>query len=113
MLNTIQFLASGVVAAVLLGAIAPTLAQSQPEPEWCETDGDYEPAAETYRTVELSDFRISVSIPENYRLMRRQNGEVEILHPDDFEWLQCLARGDQVPTATILKALIELHEIHP
>lgn len=90
---TAQALTAVTTVALLMGAIAPSTTQAQPEQEWCETDGDYEPAADTLRTVELPDFNIAVSIPENYRLMRRQNGEVEIAHPDDYEWLQCLARG--------------------
>ena len=69
---------------------SPTAAQAV---DFCGTDGDYEPAAETLRTLELPNFGIAVEIPSNYRAMLRQNGEVEILHPDDFAMLQCLAQG--------------------
>ena len=80
------------IAALLIGAIAPTpyLAQTG---TLCERDTNYEPPASTIRTVELADFNIAVSIPENYRTMRRQDGVVEILHPNDFEMLQCIASG--------------------
>lgn len=75
-----------------LPAIA-TSAQPSPSRPVCETDGDYEPPAETMRAVELPDLGVVVSIPENYRAMKLQSGAVQILHPDDFEWIQCLVRG--------------------
>lgn len=59
----------------------------------CDIGSDFEPAAETQRTVELSEFKIAVSIPENYRTMKFQDGSVQILHPNTFNWLQCLASG--------------------
>lgn len=61
--------------------------------ELCRTDGNFEPPSETQRTVKLSNFNIAINIPGNYRTMMRQDGTVEILHPDDFEILQCVARG--------------------
>lgn len=80
-------------AALLISAIlTPSIVQAQSS-QLCETDGNYEPAAEITRTVELPNFGISVEIPENYRAMKLQNSSVSILHPDDFEWLQCIARG--------------------
>ncbi|HIK44732.1 MAG TPA: hypothetical protein IGR64_07550 [Leptolyngbyaceae cyanobacterium M65_K2018_010] len=66
-----------------------TLAQGQ----ICPDDGDFEPAAETLRAVNLPDFGIVVAIPSNYRTMKRQDGSVLILHPDDFAMLQCVAQG--------------------
>ena len=83
---------SCVLATLLVSAIAPVSIHAQPG-QICDTDGDYEPASTTTRTVELRDVGIAVAIPENYRAMRREDGTVLILHPDDFEWLQCLARG--------------------
>ncbi|MGF1522579.1 MAG: hypothetical protein ACFBSF_09715 [Leptolyngbyaceae cyanobacterium] len=80
------------IVALLVGAIAPTPALAQTG-TLCEWDTNYEPPAGTTRTVELADFNIAVSIPENYRTMRRQDGAVEILHPNDFEMLQCIASG--------------------
>jgi len=76
----------------LLPAIA-TFAQPNSSRQVCETDGDYEPAAETMREVELPEVGVVVSIPENYRAMKMQSGAVQILHPDDFEWIQCLVGG--------------------
>ena len=52
-----------------------------------------EPASETRRTVELSRFGVAVAIPENYRTMQLQSGTVRILHPANFDMLQCIARG--------------------
>jgi hypothetical protein len=60
--------------------------------ETCSSDGDLEPAASTYRTVTLPGFGIEVDIPSNYRTMRFQDGTVAILHPDDFEHIQCVTR---------------------
>lgn len=59
----------------------------------CESDGNFEAASETHRIVELPEFGIQIKIPSNYRTMKRQDGSVEILHPDDFEHIQCVARG--------------------
>lgn len=83
----IAFLCSSTLSACL-----PLTVQAQPRPV-CTTDGSYEPAAETNRTIALPDFNIAVAIPANYRAMKLQDGAVQILHPADFEWLQCLARG--------------------
>lgn len=86
----------GLAGAVFLShtVFAASVARSQEQMgQLCETDGSYEPAAETTRTVELPSFGISIRIPENYRAMLRQDGSVSILHPDDFEWLQCIVRG--------------------
>lgn len=92
MLTTIRTVVSCTFAALLISAIAPLSVSAQPG-RICNTDGDYEPRSTTTRIIELRDFGIAVAIPENYRAMRQQNGSVSILHPDDFEWIQCLARG--------------------
>lgn len=57
------------------------------------SDSYGEQASETRRTVELSNLGVAVAIPENYRIMQLQSGAVQILHPSDFDMLQCLARG--------------------
>ncbi|HBL11782.1 MAG TPA: hypothetical protein DD379_10290 [Cyanobacteria bacterium UBA11162] len=59
----------------------------------CEPDGNYEPPSSAYKTIELENFGISVDIPDNYRAMKRQDGSVEILHPDDYQWIQCIVNG--------------------
>lgn len=92
MLSTIRTVLTCTFTALLIAAIAPLSAHAQPG-RICNRDGDYEPRSTTTRTVELQDFGIAVAIPDNYRAMRQQNGSVSILHPDDFEWIQCLARG--------------------
>ncbi|MGF1537446.1 MAG: hypothetical protein ACFB4J_13325 [Elainellaceae cyanobacterium] len=91
---TIKFqpLALWTVANLLIGIAAPMPVQAQPG-QLCGTDGSYEEPSETTRVVELPDFDIAVSIPENYRTMKFEDGSVQILHPDDFEWLRCLANG--------------------
>lgn len=79
---------------VVLGArvifVPPLHAQPQ---QICDSSGAVVPAAETTRSVELANFGIQVTIPSNYRTMLFQDGRVEILHPDDFQFLQCLAQG--------------------
>jgi hypothetical protein len=65
----------------------------QAQPKLCSDDGNYEPASSTYKTVELPEFGIQVNIPDNYRTMKRNDGSVAIVHPDDFEHLQCMANG--------------------
>jgi hypothetical protein len=52
-----------------------------------------EPPSSTLRTIRLEQFGIQVSIPENFRTMLRQDGTVEILHPNDFAMIECLAQG--------------------
>ncbi|MEC4806508.1 MAG: hypothetical protein SAJ12_17590 [Jaaginema sp. PMC 1079.18] len=74
---------------VLGGFIAPS-AIAQPN---CSADGDYEPAATTTRTLTLREWGIAVKIPENYRSMKLENGSVMILHPDDFQMIQCVTQG--------------------
>lgn len=51
-----------------------------------------EPSA-NQRSVELSQFGITVQIPENYRTLLRNNGEVWILNPADYDLIACTARG--------------------
>lgn len=92
MLLAIRNLTCYIISLILLSAIAPTLTQAQTE-RICETDGDYEPASSTTRSLELRNIGIRVAIPENYRAMLQQDGSVAILHPDDFTWIQCLVQG--------------------
>ncbi len=84
------------VGGVGLAAIAiASLATARPlaAQPICGTEGEPEPAAETLRTVELPQFDLAVQIPSNYRTMLLNNGTVQILHPQDFEFLRCIARG--------------------
>ena len=83
----------GIVAAISLSISIPaSLVAAQPG-EVCQGGGNYEPASTTTRTIELPDLGIRVQIPENYRAMRMEDGSVRIVHPDDFRWLECVARG--------------------
>ena len=83
---TALFVASAVIS-VGKPVKAQQLCDSSNSPSYTE------PASETRRTVELSRFGIAVAIPENYRTMQLQNGSIKILHPADFDMLQCIARG--------------------
>ena len=71
---------------------SPQSSQAQTERR-CEFDGNFEPASETNRTVELPDFDITIEIPSNYRTMQGQDGSVQIVHPNYFEFFQCIAQG--------------------
>ena len=87
-----RYLLPCLVVGLLLGSSVPFSAQAQPG-QVCGGDGEFEPPSDTTRVVELQQFDISVTIPENYRIMERQDGSVQILHPDTFEWIQCLQNG--------------------
>ncbi|MBE9099379.1 hypothetical protein [Vacuolonema iberomarrocanum] len=87
-----RYLLPCLVVSLLVGFPVPFSAQAQPG-QVCESDGDFEPPSDITRVVELSQFDISVTIPENYRIMERQDGSVQILHPDTFEWIQCVQNG--------------------
>jgi hypothetical protein len=68
---------------------------SQALPKKCVEDGTYEPAATTTRTVKLPEFGLQVDIPENYRTIKRDRNNVEILHPDDYAFITCIASGGE------------------
>lgn len=87
------FLAATFTSVALAVSIIPfRVGQTQPV-QLCESDGMIEPASETSRVIELHNFGITIAIPSNYRTMRLQNGAVEILHPDDFAFIQCVSQG--------------------
>lgn len=65
---------------------------TQAQDTTCSREGSYEPASSTLRTITLPDFGITVDIPSNYRAMKRDDGSVMILHPKDFDFLQCIRR---------------------
>jgi len=66
---------------------------TQAQTRTCSRGNYGELASSTYRTVELPEFGIEVDIPENYRTMKLQSGAVKILHPDDYDFIQCMASG--------------------
>jgi hypothetical protein len=68
---------------------------SQALPQKCVEDGTYEPAATTTRTVKLPEFGLQIAIPENYRTLKRDRNNVEILHPDDYAFITCIAAGGE------------------
>lgn len=45
------------------------------------------------RTVKLKQFGLKVDIPDNFRTLLRNNGEVWILNPVDYDLITCSARG--------------------
>jgi hypothetical protein len=68
---------------------------SQALPQKCVEDGTYEPATTTTRTVKLPEFGLQIDIPENYRTLKRDRNNVEILHPDDYAFITCIASGGE------------------
>ncbi|HEY9827540.1 MAG TPA: hypothetical protein V6D19_19045 [Stenomitos sp.] len=55
-------------------------------------DRAVEPNAQK-RTVQLKQFGIKIGIPDNFRTLLRNNGEVWILNPVDYDLIACTARG--------------------
>ncbi|MEM9908908.1 MAG: hypothetical protein AAF921_28265 [Cyanobacteria bacterium P01_D01_bin.44] len=51
------------------------------------------PTATTTRTVEFHEFGVQVTIPANFRTLLYNDGTVAILHPVDFNLIQCLTLG--------------------
>jgi hypothetical protein len=83
-------------AIILLGIYTAIIfpdAQTYAQSKFCSSDGTYEPPSATFRNVNLHEFGIKVEIPNNYKAMKRSNNSVQILHPDDFEMFQCIAKG--------------------
>jgi hypothetical protein len=78
---------------LIWSAFSTTISQALPKK--CVEDGTYEPASTTLRTVKIPEFGLEVSIPENFRTLKRQNGAVEILHPDDYAFITCIASGGE------------------
>jgi hypothetical protein len=87
--------ASTIATSSLLIWSAISTRISQALPQKCVEDGTYEPAATTTRTVKLPEFGLQVDIPENYRTMKRDRNNVEILHPDDYAFITCIAAGGE------------------
>jgi len=52
-----------------------------------------EKPSEITRRVKLPKFGVEISVPENYRVMLRNSGEVEILHPQDYALWRCNMEG--------------------
>ncbi|MEO1095786.1 MAG: hypothetical protein AAFX01_12900 [Cyanobacteria bacterium J06638_28] len=85
--------------AMLIGSDAQGLEPSQSnrilvsQRENClDYDRDVQPSS-NQRMVELSQLGISVQIPENYRALLRNSGEVWILNPVDYDIILCTLRG--------------------
>jgi hypothetical protein len=79
-------------SALSLSASSSPIAQAAPR---CVEDSIYEPASDTTRTVKIPEFGIEVDIPENYRTLKRQSGAIEILHPDDYQFITCIVSGGE------------------
>lgn len=89
-MKLLHWFSSVVLSLGLIPGGGQVLAQS---PQLCGTDDSFEPTSPVDRVVALPQFQLQVTIPSNYRAIARQSGAVEILHPDDFAMIQCVARG--------------------
>ncbi|MEM8505286.1 MAG: hypothetical protein AAF716_19300 [Cyanobacteria bacterium P01_D01_bin.1] len=81
-------------SAITISAFAPAstaIAQSTTQPA-CPGDQTIA-AATTTRIVEFSSLGTKVTIPENFRTLLYNNGTISILHPVDFNLIQCLTLG--------------------
>lgn len=95
----IAFLTFIISSVMLIGSDTKGLAFSHSnslsigQKENClDYDRDVQPSS-NQRSVELSQFGILVEIPENYRTLLRNNGEVWILNPVDYDMIICTLRG--------------------
>ncbi|NJO19314.1 MAG: hypothetical protein HC838_03500 [Spirulinaceae cyanobacterium RM2_2_10] len=77
-----------IASLISLSMVQPSSAQPL-----CDTGEAYEPAATTQRTVDLPQFGLTIQIPSNYRTWQRQDGTVEILHPQTYDFVRCVAAG--------------------
>ncbi len=68
-------------------------ARQAPQRYNCPLTHADERASRRYKKVRINEGKIEFEIPDNYRTMKRQDGSVLILHPSDFEFLQCMERG--------------------
>ncbi len=87
----LTFLLINVVLSSWVLRTPPALAQK----EVCRDVGEVAPT-KTLRTVELPKFGINIDIPKNYRSMSRSDGSIEILDPNQFAMVSCIARGGKV-----------------
>lgn len=69
---------------------SPLLAQR--EDCFDKYDRKFTPSSTT-RTVDLKQFGIQVKIPNNFRTMLRNDGEVWIVNPVDYDLIACSVRG--------------------
>ncbi|MEM9218880.1 MAG: hypothetical protein AAGD25_31650 [Cyanobacteria bacterium P01_F01_bin.150] len=82
------------VGVMLGGAIAlsfPTMSSRAIAQETCPNASHI--ASTTTRIVQLQQFGVQISIPENFRTMARQDSSVSILSPQEFNHIQCLNQG--------------------
>ncbi|GAB4135012.1 MAG: hypothetical protein Fur0046_07450 [Cyanobacteria bacterium J069] len=58
----------------------------------CEYPGTVEPSRET-RRYENTQLGLAFQIPANYRAMGRQGGQVSIMNPSDYLYIQCITQA--------------------
>ncbi|WP_299486228.1 hypothetical protein [Acaryochloris sp. IP29b_bin.137] len=72
-----------------ISMFTPILAQRE---NCLDYDRDFKPSPQT-RIIDLKQFGVQVKISKNLRTMLRNNGEVWILTPVDYDLIACTARG--------------------
>ncbi len=89
--NVLRSVLGSVLGSALIGLSLSQTAQAQPE-GFCDDPGVI-PAADTTRDLELEQFGLDLTIPENYRAILRNDGSVEIVDPGTYELIVCIAQG--------------------
>jgi hypothetical protein len=88
---------------------------------------DYEQPSEQTRRVKLHKFGLEISVPENYRVMLRNDGRAEILDPNTYASFKCSAENrlfaggggyasdniELIPRNTRLSLLTQLQREYP
>jgi hypothetical protein len=95
-----QLIALTSITAILIANSAKAFAQNgailiSSRPENCVASYRQVKPSSTKRTVVFSQFGIKMQIPENYRTLRRKDGDVWIVNPSDYDLIACVARGGQ------------------
>ncbi|MEM9089709.1 MAG: hypothetical protein AAGC93_13295 [Cyanobacteria bacterium P01_F01_bin.53] len=80
---------STLATSTLAASTQVASATTQPD---CPGDNNI-PTATTTRTATFADFGLQVTIPANFRTLLYNNGTIAIVHPVDFNLIQCLTLG--------------------
>lgn len=94
--------------AIALSLFSPSPGFSKPTCQHRDMLTNDTPASTT-RTVKLEQFGLQINIPENFRTLLYNNGNVDILSPGDFQIMQCWAQGQPVATEVLPFLSFQLH----
>lgn len=89
-MKLIQKSTTFLIALIALGSLSPIAVQPALA---CSANYTVVPASQNSRLYRNESLGFSVSIPENYRTIARNDGTVEIVDPATFEFVQCVTRS--------------------